>query len=80
MAGRSRIDQATVYELAKLHRIQANIEAAVAAGRISARDGRERCARAEQFTANRLAFIQGRPRPKQRVPRPLDDPDAGRVA
>jgi hypothetical protein len=52
---------------------------AVADGRISEHDGEERKARAEQWTLNRIAFIEGAPRPRQREQQPLDDPNAGAV-
>jgi hypothetical protein len=75
----NRLDQAVDSELAKLARVQVKIDAAVAAGRISADDGEERKARAEQWATNRIAFLSGQPRPRQRMRQPLDDPNAGRV-
>jgi hypothetical protein len=76
----TRVEAAVAHELALLARAQSNIEAAVEDGRISAADGEERAARAEQWTANRIAWIKGEPRPRQRERRPLENPDAGRVA
>ena len=75
----SRLEDACALELAKLERVLTNIAQAVADGRISPHDGDEREARAEQGTANRIAYLRGEPRPKQRKRQPLDDPDAGRV-
>jgi hypothetical protein len=79
MSKQERIDNAVAVELAKLARIQTNIDAAVADGRISAHDGSERKARAEQSVTNRIALHRGEPRPQQRTNQPLDNPDAGRV-
>jgi len=60
-------------ELLKLVRVTTNIEQACADGRITEHDRDERIARAEQWTANRLAWITGSPRPKQRRRFPLDE-------
>lgn len=79
MTRQERIDAAVAGELAKFARISANIEAAVEDGRISAHDGEERIARAEQSCANRIAWTKGEKRPKQRDQQPLDDPQAGVV-
>ena len=75
----SRIERAVDAELAKLARVMDNIDAAFADGRISEHDCEERKARAEQWTANVIAFTRGEPRPRQRQQVPLDDPNAGVV-
>lgn len=73
------IQRAVAAELAQFARVSENIAQAVEDGRISERDGEERTARAEQWTTNRIAFIKGEKRPRQRVNQPLDDPDAHKV-
>lgn len=74
-----RVETAVDVELAELARAAANITTACEQGRISEHDRDERIARREQWTANRIAWISGEPRPPQRDNQPLDDPDAGRV-
>ena len=73
------LQDAVDIEAAKLARIITNIQTACEDGRISEHDRDERIARAEQRTENRIAFLKGEPRPKQRQQQPLDDPDAGKV-
>jgi hypothetical protein len=75
----TRAENAVAYELAKYARIEANTDAAVEDGRISAHDGEERKARAEQAMRNRVAYLRGERRPVQRTRQLLDDPDAGKV-
>jgi hypothetical protein len=80
MTTAERTEQQISEELVKLAKTQANVEAAASAGRISEHDCAERMARAEQRATNRIAFITGNPRPRQRVRQPLDNPTAGIVA
>jgi hypothetical protein len=79
MTMQDRIERAVAYELARFARAAANIEKAVANGRISAHDGEERIARREQEAENYIAHVRGEKRPTQRQQQPLDDPNAHKV-
>jgi hypothetical protein len=74
-----RVTAAVEHELDKLQRIFSNLKRAADEGRITPHDHDERAMRADQWTANVIAYLRGEPRPEQRMPQPLDNPDAGRV-